>query len=74
MIILSIAFIATEFERRTNSMQYLIFEKANSAYIQTKVQPFESLWDAREWIKDKCLNSSYKLSDFRIFTEYEVVD
>ena len=55
-------------------MEYLIFEKTNSAYIQTKVQPFESLWDAREWIKDKCLNSSYKLSDFRIFTEYEVMD
>lgn len=62
-------------------MQYLIFEKTkinqhtkNTPYIQTDVEPFESLWDAREWIQNKCLNSSKQLSDFRIFMEYSVTD
>ena len=43
-------------------MGYLIFEKAernkcnkNTPYIQTDIEPFESLWDAQKWIENKCL-------------------
>ena len=62
-------------------MGYLISEKAetnkcnkNTPYIQTDIEPFESLWDAQKWIENRCLNSSQKLSDFRIFEEYSVTD
>lgn len=62
-------------------MGYLIFEKAeinkytkNTPYIQTDVEPFENVWEARKWIENKCLNSSKQLSDFRIFEEYSVTD
>ena len=66
-------------------MEYLIFEKISDdikgerqgekhPYIRTDVEPFESHWDAQKWIKNRCLNSSQQLSDFRIFEEYSITD
>ncbi len=41
-----------------------------NAYIRYDCKPLENLKQAQEKIKEICLNSEYKLSDFRIFEEY----
>lgn len=63
-------------------MKYLIFVEAEGiyderqgetcAYIRYDCKPFSTLKEAQEKIKEICLNSEYKLSDFRIFEEYPV--
>lgn len=42
------------------------------AYIRYNCKPFDTLEAAQDKIKDICLNSSCRMSDFRIFTEFKV--
>ncbi len=62
--------------------QFLIFNKVDGyytkrqgeerAYIRYNCKPFSTLEEAQEKIKEICMNSEYKLSDFRIFEEYPI--
>lgn len=41
-----------------------------SAYLRYDCPPLDTLESAQEKIKEICLNSEYKIQDFRIFVEY----
>lgn len=59
---------------------YMIFVQVNGyytkrqgeerAYIRYDCKPFDTLEAAQDKIKDICLNSGYRINDFRVFTEF----
>lgn len=61
-------------------LKYLIFVESEGtyserqgetcAYIRFNCPPFETLEEAQQTIREICLNSEYKIQDFRIFAEY----
>lgn len=61
-------------------MQYLILAEVDGiyserqgeylAYIRFDCPPFDTLEEAQQTIREICLNSEYKIQDFRIFAEY----
>jgi hypothetical protein len=61
-------------------LKYLIFVESEgiysevrgetSAYVRYDCPPFETLEEAQQAIRVICLNSEYKIQDFRIFVEY----
>lgn len=63
-------------------MKYLIFVEAEGiyderqgetcAYIRYNFPSLDTLEAAQEKIKEICLNSEYKIQDFRIFVEYPI--
>ena len=42
-----------------------------SAYLRYDCPPLDTLESAQEKIKEICLNSEYKIQDFRIFVEHD---
>lgn len=69
-----------EMQENAKKRKYLIFVEAEgiyserrgetSAYIRYDCPPLETLEEAQQAIRAICLNSEYKIQDFRIFVEY----
>lgn len=63
-------------------LEYLVFfriqnetfgnrQGENGGWIREDIKPFSNLDEARKYIINRCLHSSYRLNDFRIFSEYK---